>query len=117
MNLEEKRVRKDGGVQAPIGLGGMFHIPDSDDEDGQPEEFENTYEVQELDLGDLTIKVRQYSWHEANANQVWPGTFALASFVKNSSLRYHDKCLELGSATGALAIYLRMTGYDEVVTW
>jgi hypothetical protein len=116
MSSESEGLRKDGGVQAPIGIGGMFYIPDSDDDEG-PAAFENTSEIQDLVIGSLNVKVRQYSWHEANANQVWPGTFALVKFLQNSGGRYDEKCLELGSATGALAICMRISGHTEIATW
>lgn len=111
--------RKDGGVQAPIDLGGLFGGSDdeNDGSDVKDGSFENTSELQTLVVGDRNISVRQYSWHEANANQVWPGTFVLAEFLTTHIDRYNKSCLELGSATGALAIYLRLCGYERVVTW
>jgi predicted nicotinamide N-methyase len=50
---------------------------------------------------------RQFSWHEANANKVWPGSFSLADFISKNLDRYRGgRILELGSATGAWAIFL-----------
>ena len=115
MSSDLKSIRKDGGVEAPIGLGGLFSTGNDGDDD---ETFENQYELQTLTICDTKIQVRQYSWHEANANQVWPGTFILADFIRKNDGRYKDSnCLELGSATGALAIYLRLCGYENIVTW
>jgi hypothetical protein len=110
--------RKDGGVEAPIGLGGFFGTADGDsDSDQEASAFENAFELQSLTIGGKAIQIRQFSWHEANANQVWPGTFALADFIAKHAGRYNDRCLEMGSATGALAIYLRLSGFTDVVTW
>jgi predicted nicotinamide N-methyase len=48
---------------------------------------------------------RQFSWHKANANKVWPGTFNLADFVLANAARYRGgRVLELGAATGALSM-------------
>lgn len=107
--------RKDGGVAPPIGLGGLFGA--DSDEEVEEGDFENTEELQNLSIGELTIKVRQFAWHQANANQVWPGTFVLADFIEKAGDRYKvANCLELGSATGALAIYLRMRGFNSIIT-
>lgn len=50
----------------------------------------------------------RFSFHEANANQVWPGTYRLADFIMANQSKYSQgKLLELGSATGVLAIFLK----------
>ena len=114
--------RKDGGVAPPIDLGGLFHIPDSDDdenkveEDNEEREFVNKGENQILNIGKFQLTIRQFAWHQANANQVWPGTFILADFLETRSARYNKSCIELGSATGALTIYLRKLGYEHIIT-
>jgi predicted nicotinamide N-methyase len=55
----------------------------------------------------MQLKVRQFSWHMANANKVWPGTFALAMYIEENRGKYSSgPILELGAATGALAIFL-----------
>lgn len=112
-----KQHRKDGGVEPPIDLGGLF--PDSDDEKGdcEDDEFVSRGETQLLTIGALQLQIRQFSWHQANANQVWPGTFILADFLDDMKDRYNASCIELGAATGALAIYLRLRGYEQIITW
>lgn len=113
-----KQTRKDGGVEPPIDLGGLF--PDSDDEKdatGEDDEFVSRGETQLLAIGSRQLQIRQFSWHQANANQVWPGTFILADFLDDMKERYNASCIELGAATGALAIYLRLQGYDDIITW
>jgi hypothetical protein len=105
-------------VEAPIGLGGFFGAADGDSDcDEDPCGFENAYELQSLTIGGKNIQIRQFGWHEANANQVWPGTFVLADFIAKNASRYNDRCLEMGSATGALGIFLRLSGFTDVVTW
>jgi hypothetical protein len=111
--------RKDGGVTAPIFLGGLF--PDSDASDNEEgADFENQAENQVITIGDMQLTIRQYGYHQANANQVWPGTFVLADFLLAEKGRYsvgEAPLLELGSATGALAIYLRKLDQNfQVVT-
>lgn len=53
--------RKDGGVEAPVSLLGLF---DEGSEEGTG--FVQEYEEQSLQLVEATIVVRQFSWHEAN---------------------------------------------------
>lgn len=114
------KARKDGGVQPPIDLCGFFQSnDDSEDEvvDDDRKGFENEGENQLLTIGGIKLTIRQYSWHQTNANQVWPGTFALADFIHCRADRYKTgKMIELGSATGALAIYLKMLGGYDIVT-
>ena len=95
------QTKKDGGVNAPISLGDLFNNDSGDEE----QQFENEYENQSLMVGDRNLIIRQSSWHQTNANKVWPGTFLLADFII-SNCEYKDKrfknqtILELGSATG-----------------
>lgn len=71
------------------------------------------YEVQELDIAGTKLQIRQFSWHEANANKVWPGTFTLAEYIVEHLDTYRTGALlELGAATGALALFLRLPQYD-----
>ena len=53
--------RKDGGVEAPVSLLGLFN---EGSEEGTG--FVQEYEEQSLQLVEATIVVRQFSWHEAN---------------------------------------------------
>lgn len=72
------RRRKDGGVEAPVSLVGLF----KDEEDNEETSaFEQIYDDQLLQIADLMLTIRQYCWHAANANKVWPGTFVLAEFM------------------------------------
>ena len=99
---------KDGGVEAPITLGGLF--PDSDEEDSSTQSvFEQVSEVQSLTIAGLTFEVEQLAYHSHNANKVWPGTFALTEYIKQNSSRYPSetsRLLEIGSATGVAFVFM-----------
>jgi hypothetical protein len=61
-----------GNISAPITLNGFFG-PDSDDDDtdiNAESTFSQIYEVTVFHLGSSDFKVRQFSWHRANGNQV-----------------------------------------------
>ena len=110
-------MKKDGGVEAPISLNGLFFNPDDSDNETDEPTFDNSYENQKLTIGGLSLEIFQNSWHQTNANKVWPGTFLLAEFVRDRNERYNcGNVLELGSATGALAIFLRLKGFS-IITW
>lgn len=102
---------------APVGLRGLF--PDSDSDNDETSEgnndgkFEQLFEVQPKEFANKTIQIRQFSFHSANANQVWAGTFDLAKYIEDNMDRFlNAKILELGAATGALSIYLRSPPYS-----
>lgn len=104
-------------IDAPVTLTGLFPL-DSDDEDNTEEgandqHNEATYEIQPVDLVDTTILIRQFDFHSHNANRIWPGTFNLAEFLlakgENGTFSHQwGDVLELGTATGLLAIRLAM---------
>ncbi|KAE8689793.1 S-adenosyl-L-methionine-dependent methyltransferases superfamily protein isoform 2 [Hibiscus syriacus] len=56
----------------------------------------------------MELLIREFSFHQLNANLLWPGTFAFAEWlVQHQSWIEGRRCLELGSGTGALAIFLQ----------
>ena len=115
--MDIKVNRKDGGVAPPINLGGLFATSDdSGDEFEDESQFNNKGESQTLTVGSKQLLIRQFAWHQANANQVWPGTFILANFMEKHVDRYNTSLLELGSATAALTIYLRLIGFNHIIT-
>ncbi|KAJ6913293.1 hypothetical protein NC651_015720 [Populus alba x Populus x berolinensis] len=66
-------------------------------------------------IGELLI--REFSFHKLNANLLWPGTFAFAEWlVQNRPLVEGRHCIELGSGTGALAIFLRKSFHLDITT-
>jgi hypothetical protein len=70
--------KKKKEIEAPVCLGDLF-AENSEDADDQA--FSQLYEVQDLDIGGTVFKIRQFAWHGANANKVWPGTFNLAEHI------------------------------------
>eukprot|EP01031_Cornospumella_fuschlensis_P007867 gene7867-9723_t len=98
---------------APVSLGGLF--PDSDEEEGG--EFCNETDILCVKLADQELQIRQMAWHGANANQIWPGSYALVDFLLENEKYGSGKFLELGSATGAVAIALLKANKQlEIVT-
>lgn len=109
-----------------ISLTGIFGA-DSDEEEVVEEgstNFCNEREIQRIHLAGQDILVCQMSWHQANANQIWPGTYVLADHIletkseaESTTSRYsHCKILELGAATGALSIALAKSGQYDPIT-
>jgi predicted nicotinamide N-methyase len=94
-------------IDAPLSLGNFFPA-ESDEEE---EELDNCYEVQQVTVAGESLQVRQYAYHSHNANRVWPGTFNLADYLfetrdDGSYVHQWGSVLELGTATGLLAIRL-----------
>lgn len=108
-------------IDAPLSLGSFFPA-ESDDEqsEGEERELDQCYEIQEVDLVGSCLKIRQFAYHSHNANRVWPGTFNLAEYLlsRKGSASDGSPCefahhwghvLELGTATGLLAIRLALS--------
>jgi hypothetical protein len=98
-------------IDAPVSLGSFFP-PDSDEE--EETELDQCFETQDVTLADKTLQVRQFAYHSHNANRVWPGTFNLTDhlFERDDDGKLKHKwgsILELGTATGLLAIRLAMS--------
>ena len=104
---------KQGELIAPIGVGGLFGGDDEDEDAG----FQQQFEVQRITIADRTYDIRQFSWHQANANQVWPGAIRLGEFmITRKDLYSSGRILELGAATGALAMSMTVNGFDVVTS-
>lgn len=109
---------------ATVSLSGLF-VEEDNEENTTPselEQFTNEKEIVEVKVGDISIRICQMSWHMANANQIWPGAFKIAEHILQTQFhqpqsRYCDgKALELGAATGALAIALTKHGNFDIIT-
>lgn len=72
----KKKIRE---IEPPVCLGDLFA---ENDEENDTEAFSQMYEVQELDIGGTVFRIRQFAWHGANANKVWPGTFNLGEYIR-----------------------------------
>ncbi|RHY34499.1 hypothetical protein DYB32_000901 [Aphanomyces invadans] len=97
---------------APVSLSGLFAASS----DSEVDEFENEFEIQNISIGDDMYRIRVFSFHEANANKVWPGMFNLANFMDSHARYSSGRIMELGAATGALAIHLRSAPRNYDVT-
>ncbi|XP_052875464.1 protein N-terminal and lysine N-methyltransferase efm7 isoform X2 [Gossypium arboreum] len=65
----------------------------------------------------MELLIREFSFHQLNANLLWPGTFAFAEWlVQHHSWIEGRRCLELGSGTGALAIFLKKSFNLDITT-
>ncbi|XP_020589706.1 protein-lysine methyltransferase METTL21B [Phalaenopsis equestris] len=88
----------------------LFH--DEDDEGKDVEEANlnqlQNYEERTHTFAGVVLTIREFSFHQFNANLLWPGTFAFCEWLsQNRSLIEGQRILELGSGTGALAIFIR----------
>lgn len=103
-------------MTAPVSLGGLFGPgSDSDAEDGGGGGFANEASESTVTLAGLQMRVRETPFHPLNANAVWPGAHVLAEWLREAapSRLAGRRCLELGSATGALALFaVRALGLD-----
>jgi hypothetical protein len=95
----------DSMIDAPMTLTGLFPADSDDSEVDDP--YTPTYEIQTIDLVGATLKIRQFDHHSHNANRVWPGTFNLCEYLLQDNNETNlGNVLELGTATGLLAIRL-----------
>ncbi len=102
-------------MSAPVSLGGLFGPNSSSDDEGGGNGFANEAEESTVVLAGLPVRVRQRPFHPLNANAVWPGTLVLAEWIAaNAAERLAGRrILELGAATGALAVFcVRAHGLD-----
>lgn len=92
------------------------------DDDGNPtgEESNDThqdYVERKHQFPGMELIVREFSFHQLNANLLWPGTFAFSEWLaQHSSLIQGRRVIELGSGTGALAIFLHKAFHLEITT-
>ena len=98
-------------------LGGLWG--DSDEEEGEGEEFVNAGNDATVTLAGDSVRVWETSFHPQNANQVWPGNHHFSGWLAErwETLPLQSgPVLELGAATGALAAWLVMRGTEMVTT-
>jgi len=106
-------------IDAPQSLNSFF--PDSSDSEDEQTAFDPCYETQTVEVNGEHLLVRQYAFHSHNANRVWPGTFNLLDYLLKEKQNTRDKIyernwgsvLELGAATGLLAIRLSLDCYSN----
>ncbi|XP_076943674.1 uncharacterized protein LOC143613995 [Bidens hawaiensis] len=94
----------------------LFH----DDDDTTPTDEETTADNSQTrthQFPQMELVIREFSFHQMNANLLWPGTFAFAEWlVQNRSKIQGRHILELGSGTGALAIFLKKLYELDITT-
>eukprot|EP00850_Spirogloea_muscicola_P006114 SM000028S10208 [mRNA] locus=s28:929670:931602:+ [translate_table: standard] len=80
--------------------------------EGPPE-----YEVRQHDFPGKALLVREFGFHRCNANLAWPGARVFADWLHaRRHLLHGRRILELGSGTGALAVYLASVLGADVTT-
>ncbi|CAA2979735.1 Hypothetical predicted protein [Olea europaea subsp. europaea] len=90
--------------------------------DGNSSEEENTetnpkFEERRHQFPGMELLVREFSFHQLNANLLWPGTFAFVEWlVQHRSWIGGRRTIELGSGTGALAIFLHKSFQLDITT-
>ncbi|KAL3830536.1 hypothetical protein ACJIZ3_019338 [Penstemon smallii] len=65
----------------------------------------------------MELLIREFSFHQLNANLLWPGTFSFVEWlVQHKPWIEGRRVIELGSGTGALAIFLQKTFKLDITT-
>ncbi|XP_062095225.1 protein N-terminal and lysine N-methyltransferase efm7 isoform X1 [Humulus lupulus] len=83
----------------------------------EKEETQQSFVERKHEFPGMELTIREFSFHQLNANLLWPGTFAFVEWlVEHRSWIEGRRCLELGSGTGALAIFLRKLFHLEITT-
>ncbi|KAF3771551.1 Protein-lysine methyltransferase, partial [Nymphaea thermarum] len=63
------------------------------------------------------LLVREFSFHHLNANLLWPGSLSFAQWlVQHGTYLNGCRIIELGSGTGALAIFLAKLLQVDITT-
>lgn len=84
---------------------------DSDSEDTQ------TFDEREHSFPGMVLLIREFSFHQVNANMLWPGASIFAEWlIGYQYLLKGRRIIELGSGTGALAIFLKKSLAVEITT-
>lgn len=98
---------------SPSSLFGDTSDNSSDDEPNTHQNFvERTHQFPGMEL-----VIREFSFHQLNANLLWPGTFAFVEWlVQHKSWIEGRRVIELGSGTGALAIFLKKLLQIDITT-
>ncbi|XP_044488278.1 protein N-terminal and lysine N-methyltransferase efm7 [Mangifera indica] len=95
----------------------LFAEDDDSSADEETTETSQSFVERTHKFPEMELLIREFSFHELNANLLWPGTFAFAEWiVQHRSLIEGRCCIELGSGTGALAIFLRKTLHLDITT-
>ncbi|XP_058214507.1 uncharacterized protein LOC131325989 [Rhododendron vialii] len=88
-----------------------------DNDDDETAKTHESYVERSHQFPGMELLIREFSFHELNANLLWPGTFSFAEWlVQQRSWVEGRRTIELGSGTGALAIFLRKSFQLDITT-
>ena len=77
------------------------------------EEFKQQFEENTYTVSNLHLKIREFTFHRLNANQVWPGNQIFSEVLQGQlAFLLPKKVLELGSGSGILSIFLKLSGVN-----
>jgi len=99
----------------------LFGRGSSDEEDNTSSQtgFKQQFDFQEYLFPEgIKLKIREFSFHPLNANIVWPGTLQFAEWIQQNWKEYFEgkNLLELGSASGALSLFIKKWKNVDVIT-
>ncbi|KAL6987806.1 hypothetical protein U1Q18_013552 [Sarracenia purpurea var. burkii] len=95
----------------------LFSDKDGGSTDEETEETHQSYAERRHQFPGMELLIREFSFHQLNANLLWPGTFSFAEWlVQHRSWVDGRRTIELGSGTGALAIFLRKIFQLDITT-
>ncbi|CAA7061837.1 unnamed protein product [Microthlaspi erraticum] len=90
---------------------------DGDSSDGETTEASQSFVERNHQFPGMEVHIREFGFHQLNANLLWPGTFSFADWlVEHRHLIERRRCLEIGSGTGALAIFLKKEFNLDITT-
>ncbi|XP_010490560.1 PREDICTED: protein N-methyltransferase NNT1 isoform X1 [Camelina sativa] len=91
---------------------------DGDSSDGETTtETSQSFVERNHQFPGFELQIREFGFHQLNANLLWPGTFAFADWLlQHRHLIQKRRCLEIGSGTGALAIFLKKEFNLDITT-
>ncbi|KAK6152519.1 hypothetical protein DH2020_015154 [Rehmannia glutinosa] len=95
----------------------LFAGSDGSSSDEERTETHENFVERKHQFPGMELLIREFSFHQLNANLLWPGTFAFAEWlVEHRSWIEGRRVLELGSGTGALAIFLKNSFQLDITT-
>ncbi|GAA0153314.1 protein modifying enzyme [Lithospermum erythrorhizon] len=95
----------------------LFANSDHNSSDEENRETNEDFDERKHQFPGMELVIREFSFHQLNANLLWPGTFSFAEWLlDNKSLIEGRRILELGSGTGALAIFLHKSFQVDITT-
>ncbi|XP_049400366.1 uncharacterized protein LOC125864410 isoform X2 [Solanum stenotomum] len=95
----------------------LFAGSDSNSSDEENTEAQQNFVERRHQFPEMELLIQEFSFHQMNANLLWPGTFAFAEWLaQHTSWLRGRRIIELGSGTGALAIFLSKSYQLDITT-